>query len=174
MSPAGIADLDVTDIVDEVNDAAADLMAGGADVVVMLVHEGAPNTDCDTMDDDPTSAFGNIVNDVSPDVDAIVSGHTHLAYNCSFPVAEWEEADRIVTDRPVVSAGQYGSNLNQLVFTVDGDTGEVLAQTQEILPLEVPDPDGTGPRWLAAVPGRPRRRDHRRRRRGGGQRARCR
>ena len=27
--------------------------AGGADLVVMLVHEGAPNTDCDSMDDDP-------------------------------------------------------------------------------------------------------------------------
>ena len=52
----------------------------------MLVHEGAPNTDCATMDDDPTSTFGNIVNNVSADVDAIVSGHTHLAYNCSFPV----------------------------------------------------------------------------------------
>ena len=54
-------------------------------------------------------------------MDAIVSGHTHLAYNCSFPVTAWEDADRIVTERPVVSAGQYGTNLNQLVFTVDGD-----------------------------------------------------
>ena len=67
------------------------------------------------MDDDPASTFGNIVNDVSADVDAIVSGHTHLAYNCSFPV-EGFEGDRL---RPVVSAGQYGTNLNQLVFTVD-------------------------------------------------------
>ena len=71
------------------NDAADDLKADGADVVVMLVHEGAPGTDCATMDDDPTSAFGKIINGVSDDVDAIVSGHTHLEYNCSFPVADW-------------------------------------------------------------------------------------
>ena len=146
VSPAGIEGLEVTDIVAEVNDATADLKADGADIVVMLVHEGAPNTNCDAMDDDPASAFGSIVTGASPEIDAIVSGHTHLAYNCSFPVAEWEEADRLVTERPVVSAGQYGSNLNQLVFTVDGDTGEVLAKSQAILPLQIPDPDGTGPK----------------------------
>ena len=33
-----------------------------------------------------------------------------------------------MTKRPVVSAGQYGYNLNQLVFTVDPDTGEVLGE----------------------------------------------
>jgi 5'-nucleotidase len=140
VSPAGIADIDVTDIVTEVNDAAADLTADGADLVVMLVHEGAPNTECDTMDDDPTSAFGNIINNVSADVDAIVSGHTHLAYNCSFPV-EGFEGDRL---RPVVSAGQYGTNLNQLEFTVDPDDGAITVANQEILPLEGPDPDGSG------------------------------
>ena len=141
VSPAGISTLDVTDVVTEVNAAAADLRTAGADLVVMLVHEGAPNTDCDTMGDDPSSTFGNIINNVSSDVDAIVSGHTHLAYNCSFPV-EGFEGDR---ERPVVSAGQYGTNLNQLVFTVTPDDGAVSGVTQEILPLEGPDPDGTGP-----------------------------
>ncbi len=111
-------------------------MAGGADLVVMLVHEGAPSTDCTTMDD--SGKWAEIINTVSPDVDAIVSGHTHLAYNCSFPVAEWATDGRAVTDRPVVSAGQYGTNLNQLVYTVDGATGEVSAKTQALLPLEGP------------------------------------
>ena len=58
---------------------------------------------------------------MNDNVDAIVSGHTHLAYSCSVPGGGW--AGRAVTERPVVSAGQYGSNLNQLVFTVDQDTG---------------------------------------------------
>src|SRR5918999_1563469 len=116
VSPDGIANLNVTDIVTEVNDAAADLRTDGADLVVMLVHEGAPTTTCDTMDD-PGTTWGDIVTGASEDIDAIVSGHTHLAYNCSFEVPEW--AGRAVTERPVVSAGQYGSNLNQLVYTVD-------------------------------------------------------
>lgn len=133
VSPAGIADIEVTDIVESVNAEAAALTAEGADLVVMLVHEGAPSVACETMDD--SGVFAEIVNGVSPDVDAIVSGHTHLAYNCEFPVAEWAADGRAVTTRPVVSAGQYGTNLNQLVYTVDGATGEVSAKTQAILPL---------------------------------------
>ena len=87
---------------------------------------------------DDSGKWAEIINTVSPDVDAIVSGHTHLAYNCSFPVAQWATDGRAVTDRPVVSAGQYGTNLNQLVYTVDGATGEVSAKTQALLPLEGP------------------------------------
>ena len=141
VSPGGIADIAVEGIVDSVNAEAADLVAEGADLVVMLVHEGAPTTNCETMNA-PGTAWGDIVNNISPDVDAIVSGHTHLAYNCSFPVSAW--AGRAVTDRPVVSAGQYGTNLNQLVYTVDGSNGTVSAKTQTILPLATggytPDP----------------------------------
>src|SRR5262245_10572578 len=106
VSPAGIADIDVTDIVDSVNAAATDLKDNGADIVVMLVHEGSPSTSCATMTD-PNTVWGHIVTGVNEDVDAIVSGHTHLAYDCSFPVTAW--AGRPVTARPVVSAGQYGT-----------------------------------------------------------------
>ena len=155
VSPAGIAGLTVTDIVDATNAAATDLKTAGADVVVLLVHEGAPGTSLASSTTD-TNAFSAIVNGVSPDVDAIVSGHTHLAYNHSVPVPAWVTEGRAVTERPVVSAGQYGTNLNQLVFTVDTATGDVSAKTQAILPMNGPDPDGTGPGVPpAALPGRP-------------------
>ena len=136
VSPGGIAGLTVTDIVDATNEEAAELKSAGADIVVMLVHEGAAGTDCTTMDDDSTSDFGSIINDVSGDVDAIVSGHTHLNYSCSFPVADWaNDATRIVKNRPVVSAGQYGAFLNKLDFSVEPDTGAVLAVSQQNLNL---------------------------------------
>ncbi len=134
VSPSGIAGVTVTDIVDATNSAAADLKAGGADLVVLLVHEGAPSTSCSAMTD-PATAWGNIVTGVSADVDAIVSGHTHLAYNCSFPVQAWETAGRDVTTRPVVSAGQYGTFLNQLVFTFDNATGDLVTKSQEVIGL---------------------------------------
>jgi 5'-nucleotidase len=121
VSPGGIADIETTDIPTAVNTEADALKADGVDLIVMLVHEGAPSTDCATMDDDPTSDFGEIVTGVNANVDAIISGHTHLAYDCSFPVGAW--SGRAVTERPVVSAGQYGVNLNQLTFEVDPDTG---------------------------------------------------
>lgn len=134
VSPSGIADIEVGSIIESVNAEAANLVSAGADLVVMLVHEGAPTTGCGTMNS--TGRWADIINGVSPDVDAIVSGHTHLAYDCSFPVQQWIDEGRSVTDRPVVSAGQYGTNLNQLVYTVDGVTGEVSAKTQRIVPLE--------------------------------------
>ena len=134
VSPAGIEGLAVTDIVDATNEEAAELKTAGADVVVLLVHEGAPSTDCATMDDDPTSDFGSIINGVSGDVDAIVSGHTHLNYSCSFPVASWTtDPTHVVKERPVVSAGQYGAFLNKLDFSVDATTGTVLAVTNQNL-----------------------------------------
>jgi 5'-nucleotidase len=136
VSPAGIEGLTVTDIVDATNAEVADLKAGGADMVVLLVHEGSPSTSCASPNfTDPGTVWGNITQNTSADVDAIISGHTHLAYNCSFPVQEWVDESRAVTERPVVSAGQYGQNLNQLVFTVDSATGEVAAKTQAILAL---------------------------------------
>ena len=101
---------------------------------MILVHEGAPNTNCATMDDDPASDFGSIINGVNDNVDAIICGHTHLAYDCDFtcPVG----TGRPVTERPVVSAGQYGMALNKLLFTVDTATGEVQTQTHSLLPLK--------------------------------------
>ena len=84
---------------------------------------------------DPGSDFGGIVNGADGDIDAIVSGHTHLAYNHSIPCGVDRRPAR-GHDRPVVSAGQYGYNLNQLLFTVRRPaTGDVVAVDQQILPL---------------------------------------
>lgn len=130
VSPAGISGIEVKGIVDTVNTEAADLVSQGADIVVMLVHEGAPSTNCATMRE--SGKWADIINGISPDVDAIVSGHTHLAYNCSFPVPAWQ--GRAVTERPVVSAGQYGTSLNRLVFSVN-ESGDVTAKSQDILAI---------------------------------------
>jgi 5'-nucleotidase len=124
VSPAGISELDVTSIVDEVNAGATDLLAQGADVVVMLVHEGATSTDIASLSDG--SAFAQIVAGVSDDVSAIISGHTHLAYNFADPNAD-------TAGRPVVSAGQYGTNLNRLVMSVDPDSGAVSVTSKDIV-----------------------------------------
>jgi len=45
-------------------------------------------------------------------------------------------AGRPVTERPVVSAGQYGYALNQIVFSFDKDSGEVQAKSQAVLKLK--------------------------------------
>ncbi len=132
VSPAGIQGVSVTDIVEATNKAAKKLKAGGADLVILLVHEGSPTTDCSSPSfTDPSTVWGNITQNTSADVDAIISGHTHLLYNCSYTVDAWASEGRDVTKRPVVSAGQYGQNLNQLVFTYSGD--ELVAVAQDVI-----------------------------------------
>lgn len=148
VSPDGIAMLDVLDPTEAANTAAADLKADGADVVVLLVHEGAATTELESAVD-PDSDFGAIVTGVNEDIDAIISGHTHLAYNHSIEVPEWVAEDRPVTERPVVSAGQYGYNLNDITFTVDPEGEGVQSVTSEIVPLAEEDEEGN---WTPLFP----------------------
>ncbi|MEO7131224.1 MAG: 5'-nucleotidase C-terminal domain-containing protein, partial [Dermatophilaceae bacterium] len=154
VSPAGIADLTITDIPKAVNKEADILKGEGVDIIVLLVHEGAPTTSCDSVTGD--NDFGKIVNGVNENVDAIVSGHTHLTYNCMVPVPAWQ--GRAVTERPVVSAGQYGYNLDQLLFTTDA-AGAVKAVESNTIALtkQVQDPkypeDPKKTIWVANFPG---------------------
>ena len=133
VSPAGIAELDVTDIVTEVNASADDLKADGADVIVLLVHEGAAGTDCADDGRRPDLGLRFDHPGVNDNIDAIVSATPTLP-TTALPGAGWAGAP--VTERPVVSAGQYGMALNKLVFTVDTATGNVTAKTQALLNLQ--------------------------------------
>ena len=138
VSPAGIESLEIRGIVDEV-DRVADYLTDGndangeADVLVLLVHEGAASTDIAASTDN--SAFGQIVTGLSPKVEAIVSGHTHLAYDHEVTVPGM--------DRPrlVVSAGQYGSNYGHFDLTVDPATKEIINFEAEVLPITGFEPD---------------------------------
>lgn len=126
VSPEGIADLEVRSIPESVNAVADELRDGDesngeADVVILLVHEGAESTALSAITED--SPLGEIVYGVDEDVDAIVSAHTHLAYN------------HVIDGRPVVSAGQYGENLGLMNLQVDPKTKELLSITNEIKPL---------------------------------------
>ncbi|WP_061961340.1 5'-nucleotidase C-terminal domain-containing protein [Demequina flava] len=105
----------------------------GAELIVLLVHEGAPTTSyADAVD--TSNDFGEMLSELDPSIDAVVSGHTHLAYDHRVPVPEWESEGRTVTERPVVSAGQYGMNLNRLLFSFDAD-GNVAGLDTSIIDL---------------------------------------
>jgi len=139
VAPDAIAGLEITSIVDEVNAAAAELKTDGCggeacDLVIELVHEGAPSPSCATIKTDEDSTFGRIVHGASDNVDAIISGHTHLKYNCKVPVAGQ-------LDRPVVSAGQYGSYLNQLEFDFEVGTANLTGIRQHVLAMKDYDED---------------------------------
>ncbi|MET1043379.1 MAG: ExeM/NucH family extracellular endonuclease [Microbacteriaceae bacterium] len=138
VSPAGIATLEVRSIINEVNRVADYLSDGNAangeaDVLMLLVHEGAATPALSSSTDD--SAFGQIVMGIDPEISAIVSGHTHLAYDHEVTVPGM--------DRPrlVLSAGQYGSFYGHLDLAVDPISKELVSISAEVLPLSGFTPD---------------------------------
>lgn len=147
VSPAGIAKLDITDIGKAVNSGAAALKAGGAQIVVMLVHEGYADTSCTGLTD-PASDLGRVIRVVSGNVDAVLSGHTHLAYDCTVPLSQRSKVGNPTRDLPVMQAGKYGAALDQLVFSVD-TAGAITGIAHKLLPLTSQDADGN---WSANYP----------------------
>ncbi len=141
VSPTGIASLAVGPVVSAVNRVSdrlsdGDETNGEADVLIMLVHEGAATTNISSATDD--SDFGRLVSGVNANVDAIVSAHSHLAYNHQIPIAG---TDRI---RPVISAGQYGEQYGAMNLRVDPTSKELLSITSEVKSLAggfLPDPE---------------------------------
>ena len=139
VSPDGIATLDVRPIVPEVNRVADqlsdDILANGeADVVVLMVHEGAATATLGAVTDD--SAFGRIVTGANANIDAIMSGHTHLRYDFDVPIAGTDRT------RPVYSSGQYGEAFGRLALSIDPDSGAILSIDATVATLSgfTPDP----------------------------------
>ncbi|WP_374975900.1 choice-of-anchor I family protein [Microbacterium trichothecenolyticum] len=114
VSPDGIADIEFRDLVDSANDAAADAAAEGADVVILLAHEGAASSALEASQAD--DAFGDLVENASDDIDAIVSAHTHQRYAHE------------IGGRPVIQAHQYGTALGTLDIELT-ETGELESIT---------------------------------------------
>lgn len=137
VSPDGIAGItfDDPDPVTAANREAAELKAAGADVVVLLTHEGSSSTDCATVASQ--GAFGEIVQGASADINAIFSGHTHRAYSCS-PVAGTGGFTG-----PVVQTGEYGSNFAQVRLNVVTETDTTTVVGSQIVPNAgfTPDPE---------------------------------
>lgn len=137
VSPAGIADLEVRDVTENVNRVADQLSDGNtangeADVVVLLVHEGASQPTIESASD-PSTPFGRIVTGTNDNVDAIVSGHTHLAYNL------------VIDDRPVISSGQYGEKFSDMKIQVDPDSKQILSMVNTTYAMYTQPPGTPAP-----------------------------
>ncbi|BDZ55383.1 bifunctional metallophosphatase/5'-nucleotidase [Agromyces marinus] len=129
VSPGGIEDITVGDPVEATNRVAdqlsdGDKKNGEADIVVLLVHEGAADTSVASATD-PDSRFGKIVLGANDNVDAIVSGHTHLAYN------------HVIDGRPVISSGQYGERFSNMEITYDRKKDEIVQMENTIYTMAI-------------------------------------
>jgi LPXTG-motif cell wall-anchored protein len=130
VDPAGIADLDFGDQLEAANRVADEITTGDlADVIVLLTHSGAAvSDDCAAIAADQ-AGFGNLALNASPEIDAIVSAHTHQTYACDLPVAGTDRT------RPVIQAYEYGKAMGQLSLAWDTRTDSLASISGTTFPL---------------------------------------
>jgi 5'-nucleotidase len=118
VTPAGVAGLEFDDEADTVNRLVADLQRRQIRNIVVLVHEGGSGggggiNGCNNA----SGPIVDIVQRMDAEVDAVISGHTHQAYNC------------IIDGIPVTSASSFGRVLTKMDLTIDRRTREITSIT---------------------------------------------
>ncbi|MFF4653243.1 bifunctional metallophosphatase/5'-nucleotidase [Streptomyces sp. NPDC001380] len=101
---------------------AAELRRRGVRAIVLNLHDGAAPRDPEAGYDACGAARGpaiDVARAVSPDIDAITTGHWHTAFDCTVP-------DPAGHPRPVVEAGHHGALVSEIDLALDPRTGEVL------------------------------------------------
>ncbi len=102
------------------NEAAKQLRRRGVDAIVVLMHEGGvqrganPNPDaCENISSD----IVGLVNRMSNDIDVVVSGHSHQAYNCT------------IGGKLLTSASSSGRVLTDIDLTLERRTGRLVSKS---------------------------------------------
>jgi 5'-nucleotidase len=126
VSAEGVKGLKFKDEAETINKYAKVLQRQGVKSIVALIHEGgAPasqtyNYDCDApgAGDGISGPIVDIAKNITPSVDALVTGHTHAAYVCTIP-------DPSGKPRMVTSAASFGRLYTDTTLTYDRWTGDI-------------------------------------------------
>ena len=127
VTPAGVAGLDFLDEADTVNALVPELKSQGVEAIVLLLHQGGfqnppPPTQGGFVNVNACQNFGgpellDVVNRLDPEVDVVVSAHTHAPYICTF------------NNRLVTSASSFGRLITSIDLTLDQGTRDVVSAT---------------------------------------------
>lgn len=137
VTPSGIAELNFKDEADTVNALVPQLKQKGIEAIVVLLHEGGQQSTGSTPATMNTCTgftgpVVDIVNRLDPEVDVVISGHTHNAYNCN------------INGKLVTSASSFGRVLTKIDATLDKSTRDFkmmsannLVVTRDVAPMSV-------------------------------------
>lgn len=126
VSAEGVKGLKFKDEVETINKYAQELQSQGVKSIVALIHEGglpastSYNYNCDApgAGDGISGPIVDIAKNVTPQVDALVTGHTHAAYACTIN-------DPSGQPRTVTSAASFGRLYTDTTLTYDRFTGDI-------------------------------------------------
>ncbi|MER6951333.1 bifunctional metallophosphatase/5'-nucleotidase [Nonomuraea sp. NPDC000554] len=120
-APGPTTPLDVEDEAETANAYVAELKAKGVRTIVVLIHQGGgqsggglPNQ-CNNL----SGAIKDIVAKLDPEVDAVISGHTHNPYICT------------INGIPVTQTSGHTRELTRIKLTIDPATGNPTSSAAE-------------------------------------------
>ncbi len=117
--PSSIKGLRFDDEAETINRLVPQLKARGVEAIVVLIHEGGypvgDYNECPGI----SGPIVNIVKQLDPAVDLVVSGHTHRAYNCR------------IDGRLVTSGDKYGTIVTAIDVQLDRKTRDVRSAVAE-------------------------------------------
>jgi 5'-nucleotidase len=115
VTPTGVAGLRFLDEAETVNKLVPELKALGVESIIVLIHEGGFPTGTYNQCPGISGPIVDIVNNLDPAVDAVISGHTHQAYNC------------MINGKLVTSASSFGRVLTDIDLKIDTTTRDVVS-----------------------------------------------
>lgn len=121
VAKAGIVGYDFLDEAETANALVPILKAQGVDAIVVLLHEGGSQNPPPGVVDACVDISGPIlaINDaLSSAIDVLITGHTHLPYNCVLP-------DSAGQPRIVTSAYSYGRVVSEMDLVIDKRTNDI-------------------------------------------------
>ncbi|MFJ5680422.1 bifunctional metallophosphatase/5'-nucleotidase [Streptomyces sp. NPDC093097] len=107
------------DELETANRCAAALKSQGVNAIVLSMHDGAVAGADFESGSNPSGPAYELALRVSPDIDAIVTGHWHCAFTMMVP-------DPKGVPRPFVEAGCYGQIINEINLRLDPVSGKVI------------------------------------------------
>ncbi len=124
VSQAGIEGWEFTDEVETANALVPELKRKGVEAIVVLIHEGGIQTGGLSECRDASGPILEIAETLDPEIDLVVSGHTHQPYVC--PVSDPDGNPRLLT-----SAFSYGRLITETKFRVDPETRDVIRSSMQ-------------------------------------------
>jgi 5'-nucleotidase len=151
VTPSGVAGLSFKDEAETVNKLIPKLKRRGVEAIVVLIHQGGtvPVSQAeDTINTCPGNLEGTplqpIVSALHDEVDLVISGHTHQAYNCQLP----NKSGRMI---PVTSANSIGRVLSDIDLTINLKSGDVTAVRAHNIIVDRNHPDITPDSEIADI-----------------------
>lgn len=114
---AGVAGLTFKDEADTANALVAELREQGAETIIVLLHEGGSTSGLYNGCDGVSGPIVDIVSRLDKEIDVVITGHTHKAYNC------------VIDGRVVTSAAHAGRIVSDLDLVIDEASGELKTIT---------------------------------------------